>query len=164
MIKLRALKHSDAKLMLEWLHDAQIMKNFRFDGSKLMIQDTLEFIDNANNTSTSKHFAIVNEEDEYLGTVSLKNINIIDKKAEYSICLRSTAQGKGVAYEGTRLVIEYAFNVLKLHRVYLNVFEENEKAWKFYEKFGFKYEGTSLDDIYLRDKFHNLKWYAIINE
>ena len=40
------------------------------------------------------HMAITDDNDEYMGTVSLKNINYIDSFAEFAITVRRTAMGK----------------------------------------------------------------------
>lgn len=54
------------------------------------------------------HYAIVDERDEYYGTVSLKRIDLLNRNAEYAISVRKCVQGKGVAMEATRLIIKRA--------------------------------------------------------
>ena len=40
-----------------------------------------------------------------------------------------------------RLILDYGFNILNLHSIYLRVFSHNTRAIKSYEKVGFKYAG-----------------------
>lgn len=157
---LRRLENIDAEKMLEWMHDSSVNSNFRFDFSKMTLNDVLEFIKNSFD-DVNQHFAIVNEQNECMGTISLKNINKIDNNAEYAIVTRSSAHGKGFALKATKEIIEYAFNDLKLHKVYLNVLEENGRANNFYKKCGFHFEGMSKDSVYINGEYHNLNWYAI---
>lgn len=49
--------------------------------------------------------------------------------------------GKGYGTEAMRLTLHYAFEELNLHRVTLNVFGNNARAMRSYEKAGFRYEG-----------------------
>ncbi|GFI21979.1 spermidine N(1)-acetyltransferase [Lachnospiraceae bacterium] len=160
---IRRLEHKDAVFMLEWMHDKDIIQNFRFPFEQATLQSVTNFIDNSF-SNLNRHFAIVNESDMYLGTVSLKNISQEDQSAEYAIVLRSVARGTEAATLATKDILHYAFDTLKLHKVYLNVLERNERARHFYIKYGFVYEGTFKDAILLNGKYENLAWYAIIND
>lgn len=161
---IRRLEHKDAEFMLEWMHDkVDIRKAFRFPFEESTMESVTKFIDDSF-SDVSRHFAIVNEADEYLGTVSLKNISYEDKSAEYAIVVRKAVRGTGVAKLATEEVLGYAFHTLGLHRVYLNVLEKNVRARHFYEKCGFVYEGTSKDAILLDGEYESLAWYGIIND
>lgn len=160
---IRKLEPKDAALMLEWMHDKEINRAFRYPFAEATKESVLAFINNSYNEQ-NKHFAIVNEQDEYLGTVSLKNISEQNSSAEYAVVMRKKAQGTGVAMKATQEVVRYAFDELKLHKIYLNVLEINEKAKRFYQKCGFEFEGTQKDAIILNGKFESLSWYGIIND
>lgn len=104
---IRKLEENDALNMLEWMHDSDVNCNFRFDFSKMTLDNVKEFIQNSFDEK-NQHFAIVNEQNEYMGTISLKNINKIDNNAEYAIVTRMVAHGKGFAFEATKEILEYA--------------------------------------------------------
>lgn len=157
---LRQLEYKDIEGMLEWMYDSTVNCNFRTDFSKMRIEDVKKFIQSSFDEE-NRHFAIVDEKNEYIGTISLKNINKIDNNAQYAIVTRQKAHGKGYAFQATKEILNYAFNELELHKVYLNVLEENTRANRFYEKCGFRYEGMSKEFLYINGKYHNLKWYAI---
>lgn len=159
---IRRLERRDGELMLEWMHDKDTNRAFRFPFEKSTLESVTEFIDHSF-SETNQHFAVVNDSDEYLGTVSLKNISKVNKCAEYAIVVRSIARGTGVAKVATENIIDYAFHTLKLHKVYLNVLEKNERARHFYEKCGFEYEGTAKDAIMLNGNYESLAWYGKIN-
>ena len=161
-LSLRTLEEKDAHLMLEWMKDATIAHNFRFDVTAATLDSVLRFINSSKNMDVDAHFAIVNETDEYLGTVSLKNIDNDVKSAEYAISLRKTAQGCGFGYLATVEILEHAFFSLGLRRVYLNVLSGNAAAIKFYENFGFILEGEFLDHVFLRNEIHSLKWFRLM--
>lgn len=161
---IRRLEHKDAEFMLEWMHDKEdVRKAFRYPFEESTMESVTKFIDSSF-SDANRHFAIVNEADEYLGTVSLKNISYENKSAEYAIVVRKAARGTGVAKLATEEVLRYAFHALALHKVYLNVLEKNVRARHLYAKCGFVYEGTSKDAILLDGKYENLAWYGIIND
>lgn len=160
---LRRLERKDAEFMLEWMHDKDIRQAFRFPFEQSTLESVTAFIDNSF-SDTDRHFAVVDAADEYLGTISLKNISREDYSAEYAIVIRRRARGTGVAKRATRELLEYAFDTLGLHKVYLNVLEKNERARRLYAKCGFEYEGLSKDAIMLDGKYESLAWYGIIND
>lgn len=160
---IRRLERKDAELMLEWMHDKDTTRAFRFPFEQATVESAAKFIENSF-SDTNKHFAVVDEKDEYLGTVSLKNISQENKSAEYAIVVRRAARGTGIAKRATENVLDYAFHTLGLHKVYLNVLERNEHARRFYVKCGFVYEGTSRDAIIRDGRYESLAWYGIIND
>ena len=162
-MKLRKLEQKDASFMLEWMMDKKINCFFRFNPHEVDIKSVEDFINKScESASDSYHFAIVDDNDEYLGTVSLKNIDFEAKSGEYAISLRGNAQGKGVGKFGTMKILEFAFNQLNLNRVFLNVLSDNKHAINFYEKQGFIYEGEFCHHIRIRGEFKSLKWYRMM--
>lgn len=164
---LRKLEKKDITGMLEWMHDSNVNKYFRFDAAKMDRKKAEQFVEKAVNQfaeKTSFHYAIVNDEDVYLGTISLKNINYEAGNAEYAISLRKCCQRKGIGSAATIEILRIAFEDLGLERVYLNVIAENEPAIQFYEKTGFIYEGEFRRHLLVRNKLSSLKWYAILKE
>ena len=86
---IRGLKSEDAPLMLEWMLDSSVVKMMNRNFSEMTIEDCNSFIEkNKLPSDVDKeglveelkkrgcaHLAIVDISDEYLGTVSLKNID-----------------------------------------------------------------------------------------
>lgn len=158
---LRRLQTKDAPLMLEWMHDSEINCNFQTDFASATLEGVLDFIHDSFNDE-SQNFAFVDENDEYLGTISLKHISHKNRNAEYAIVTRKKAQGTGAARKATQELLKYAFGELKLHKVYLNVLEENVRAQRLYEKCGFVYEGSAVDAVRINGTYRTLKWYGVL--
>ncbi len=164
-MKLRRLQKKDASGMLEWMHDPEFQKHFQIDMMNRKMEDVIEFINQSQSDlieGKSIHYAIAGEEDEYLGTISLKDIDLSARKAEFAISLRKMAQGKGIATEATRELLRLAFDKFGLERVYLNVLSENRSAIHLYEKCGFVYEGAFRNHLFLKGEYKTLKWYSIL--
>jgi diamine N-acetyltransferase len=150
--------------MYEWMTDPEITRFFRFDGSKISLEGCLAFIGRAQENPNTLHFALVDENDEYLGTISLKNIDREKKQAEYAISTRKKAHGSGAALEATQLILRYAFDTLGLERVYLNVLAENGRANAFYRKAGFRFVREEPQALELRGERKALNWYEITKQ
>lgn len=171
MVHLRELKDKDSQGMLEWMHDKDVQKCFQRNMGAYTEEDVLNFIATSrvsdervnSNGGLSFHYAVANNtNDEYLGTVSLKNVNRLDNSAEYAISMRKVAHGTGAACEATKQVLFKAFNELQLNRVYLNVLSENIRAIRFYEKMGFVKEGEFRQALFKAGKYMNLMWYSVL--
>ena len=169
MIRLRNLEVKDVPFMLEWMHDPQIQKCFQKNMLGMSQDEAEEFcitsaynMRNKENECSYIHYAIFEEQDEYLGTISMKNIDRVSASAEYAISTRSCVQGRGVAQEATRLILQKGFNEMGLNRVYLNVLSDNTRAVRFYEKCGFVFEGEFREHIKLEGKLKSLKWFGML--
>lgn len=165
-MRLRALKVEDAEGMLEWMHDPDIQQFFQFSAQEKTYEDVLRFIHDAETLpidGRNIHFAIADENDEYLGTISLKNVDLTARSAEYAICLRKCAQGKGIAFWATNQILKMAFEEYHLQRIYLNVLSDNKMAIRLYEKCGFTYEGAFRRHLFLKGEFKTLYWYSILD-
>ena len=163
-IHLRNLKSKDAPLMLEWMQDLSIACFFRFDASSMTAEDCERFISSTDSEINSKHYAIVNDEDEYLGTISLKNIDKQKREAEYAISTRKKAHGTGAAMSATKEILRVAFEEMHLQRVYLNVLKENGRANAFYQKVGFQFDHCEKQAIEINGETKELNWYYIMNK
>ncbi len=164
--RLRPLEDKDCNGMLEWMHDPAI-NYFYTDKIKNATSETVRmFVKSAGELQregVTYHYAIVDASDEYMGTISLKDIETI-KGAEYAVSMRRACQGKGAASWATQEILRVAFEQLWLNRVYLNVLSDNQHANDFYVKNGFRYEGESKNCIQIGNEIKSLKWYAILAE
>ena len=159
---LRPLLKKDAPFMLEWLVDSDVTKNFCFETRNMTLENVFDFIKKSEAKEEDVHFAVVDNEDEYMGTISLKKINKKSKSGEYAIVLRKKAQGRGYAAKATKELLDYAFEERGLNRIYLNVLSDNQVAIDFYENFGFSYEGEFVDHIFVHGRLQSLKWFRML--
>lgn len=163
-MKLRKPLEKDAQRMLGWMKNPKTAEIFATDFSSFTLDKVRNFIKTANDDEANLNLVCVDDNDEYLGTVSLKNIDKKAKNAEYAISFCSEAQGTGASAFATREILKYAFETLGLERVYLNVIPQNERANSFYKKMGFVFEGEFRNHILINGKLSNLCWYSILRE
>lgn len=159
MIYLRPLKLKDKSFMKEWMTDPDVIKFFRF--SAYNDDKVTQYIENSINDPINKHFAIVDNNDDYLGTISLKNIDLENKHAEYAVVLRKKYWGKGIGRIATHLILDYA-EKLKLHKIYLNVLQTNTSAINLYLSCGFVESGIYRDHLFRDKQYYNLLYFEKI--
>ena len=64
-------------------------------------------------------------------------------------------QGLGYAAKAVLLVMDYAFTVLNLYKLYLIVDTENKKAIHVYKKLGFEVEGELKHEFFSNGEYRN---------
>ena len=94
---------------------------------------------------------------EYMGTISLKNIDFEERRAEYAISCRSKAMGKGFAKAASEELFRIAAGKLGLELIYLYVCDSNIRAQKLYEKLGF--ERIGKPEFIEEEMNENLLWF-----
>lgn len=133
LFSLRPLQMKDAVRMLEWMRDETVTEFLRIGGKNTSLEDVQKFIASAQDESENLHRAIVDENDVYYGTVSLKHIDHEKGEAEYAIAMHMDGIGKGISAKATALILKEAYR-RELKRVYLCVKPENARAVRFYTK------------------------------
>ncbi|MDO4973580.1 MAG: GNAT family N-acetyltransferase [Eubacteriales bacterium] len=159
---LRPLELKDADRMLEWMQNRDITRFLQIGGPETTKDHVLSFIQHSAEDQDNLHRAIVDDTDTYLGTVSLKHIDREKREAEYAIAMHNSALGTGASADGSRLILQTAFEELGLQRVYLYVLEENQRAIRFYNKMGFQYTHSST--IEHKGKKKTLMWFEILRD
>jgi len=89
----------------------------------------------------------------YVGEASLNDLDEGNRTMSFRIAL--VEPGRGYGTEATRLLLDYAFDVVGLHRVTLEVFDFNERAQHVYEKCGFVREGLQREALYWDGQWHD---------
>lgn len=92
----------------------------------------------------------------YLGEAVLNELDAPNESMSFRIALAGPhAFGRGHGTEATRLVLDFAFDTVGLHRVGLEVFDFNARARRVYEKCGFVREGVLRDALLWEGRRHD---------
>lgn len=149
--------------MMSWVNNHEITGKFAKFNCNLTRDEEASHIRQMMASKTERAFAMESEEGKYLGDISLHEIDWNAKKARMSILIASKEErGKGYGESAIRQLLKIAFNELSLHKVWLVVFEENEKAIGLYRKCGFQEEGILKGEYFVKGKYHDMVRMAII--
>lgn len=161
-IRLRRLELSDAENMLEWMKNPQVYEKMQFNPEGQNIECCKKFIERSWTDTNNLHYAISNLENEYLGTISLKNISKVHKNAELGIVVHPKAMKQGIGSEALKLLSQKAFKEFGLNKIYLYVRKDNVKAVSFYMKNGWKLEGEFRRHLFIRGEFRDILWFSLM--
>lgn len=163
-MRLRKLEICDSDKMLEWMHDESVVKDLATNFLSKTLDDCLHFIKNCQNNEKDINLAIVDESDEYMGTVSLRHIDGVNKTAEFAITIRKCAMGRGYSAFAMQEILRIGLEEFGLNHIYWCVSRNNIRAIKFYDKNG--YQRTTEVPKHILSKYTNAQnkkfiWYIV---
>ncbi len=159
IVKLRAVELSDlSDIMKHWnSYETRVSLGKYVPSSSKEREDWIKKVNEQASKGEAFTFAIVHKEtEEFLGTVALKRINMINRGASLSISIHNPEnQNKGYGSDATRCILKIGFNVLNLHRIQLHVYEFTSNAVHVYEKIGFKKVGVRREASFIIGEYRN---------
>jgi RimJ/RimL family protein N-acetyltransferase len=142
-VSLEPLRDSDSDRLFEWINDRElVLLSSDFEPTSRSDHDAwFERIRSAEDTEIFGIRRVA--DDELIGSCQLRGIDRDEGTAELQIRIGAgDGRDRGHGTEAVALLLAHAFGDLGLHRVGLEVFPENERAIRAYEKAGFRREGV----------------------
>jgi len=103
----------------------------------------------------TKQYFVILVKDEFAGCIWYEEWDKINRQCRIGLFIHPKFQRKNIGYKISKLFLNYLFNDLNLHRIWLLCLESNKKAIKLWEKLGFKEEGIQKEAIWRDGKYHN---------
>jgi RimJ/RimL family protein N-acetyltransferase len=111
-----------------------------------------------------QEYAWVIEVASLIGQIRLDHVDLKDRRASLAIGIEDRDQlGIGLGTEAMALVLDYAFNVLKLHRVSVRVVDYNLRAIRAYQKCGFMVKGREREAAFVDGNWYDDVMMAILD-
>ena len=168
-LTLYPLSESDVNHMMTWVNAPDIIGNIAtFDQAYFTWQEELDYIKRMQESEEDEVFSIWGEgihDFHYIGQIGIHQIYRRSRTGRLSVVVASKKDmGKGYGSEAIRRVLDYAFAKagLNLHKVWLLVFEENERSRKTYERVGFIQEGVLREEYLHNKRYHNMVRMSIL--
>jgi RimJ/RimL family protein N-acetyltransferase len=145
---------ADAPVTVAWFNDPAVTRFMR-RYLPMTPGEQEEFLRSMKGSTTNVALGMVRKSDDQLiGAAGLHEIDHRSRNAWFGITIgEKSAWGKGHGTEATRLILELAFERLNFNRVYLYVYEYNERARHVYEKVGFRVEGRLRQDMFVDGRY-----------
>lgn len=167
-IMLREYRREDLSHITAWVNDMETTKYlsdiFTWPQTEKNSEDFLEM--RLSGGRREAGFVIADREtQDYMGQADLMDINWIDRCATVGIVIAERKnRGSGIGTEALTLLCEYAFMLLGLHRVQLDVYGGNKSAIACYERAGFKKEGVKRRARFCRGEYMDIILMSVLRE
>ena len=150
-----------------WLENLQVTN--LISSPDLLLPKKKDFIDQSFDRFIQKtavgFFIRYKPDDVIVGTIKLDQISFFKRNAMDGIMIGEPIYyGKGIACQAYRIVLEYAFNILGLERIYGGCNERNIGMIKVYERLGYAKEGILRKNDYINGEYTDHFLYGILKE
>jgi len=156
-VALSIISKADFPFFVSWLNDPEVIVYLSMR-RVITPEGEEEWYERVRKDPHTRQFSIIAlPEEEIIGVTGLDRIDPYDGSATFGIFLgKKEYWGKGYGTEATSLMLDYAFNCLNLHHVWLIVKDFNKRAIKCYKKVGFKEVGRLREAILQPDGRHDV--------
>ncbi|GAA0369962.1 GNAT family N-acetyltransferase [Bacillus horti] len=165
LVYLSPVSSEDANLYYDELFDPEARK---LTGTKVLFtfDQVVQYLKDRSMSSTSVLcFIVLQKNDEIIGDIALQDIDTTNRSGGIRISInKHNHQGRGYGTEALKLMLDYGFGQLNLHRIELTVYDYNERAIHVYEKVGFKVEGRLRDALYYDHAYHDTIFMSILED
>jgi UDP-4-amino-4,6-dideoxy-N-acetyl-beta-L-altrosamine N-acetyltransferase len=139
LLDFTTLNTEQLTMVLSWRNHPDV-RSWMLNSNEISLNEHLSFIESLKNR-TDKRYFLIQKGNDYIGVVDLTDITITS--AEIGIYTNPDMRGVGALLMGA--VIQHSFDTLKLTKLIANVFSNNEKAKRLYQKFDFKETNRTTD-------------------
>jgi len=169
-VLLRPVKRSDISHFLKWFNDPEVIQhlNMYLPMTEMAEEKWIEDLVTRGRAGTDAHFvieAIDGDGNTPIGTIGLHGISPKDHGALLGIAIgEKDYWNKGYGTEATRLILDYGFRQLNLHRIWSASFAFNERGIKLHKRVGFREEGRQREAMFKNGEFHDVVEFGILRD
>ena len=162
--RLRAIEREDLLTFVRWFNDPEVRRYLEMYLPMSKAQEEAWF-EAYLKDDTSRNFAIETEKGELIGNIGLRDLDWKNRLASLGFVIAEKEYwGGGYGTDAVTALVDFAFNEMNLHRIYLSVFEFNDRAIRCYEKCGFRQEGRAREALFRDGKYHDHLLMAILRQ
>lgn len=132
---------------------------------KQWIENTGKSKDDIVLTIVAKLIVAKRIDEKPIGNVGLHRIKHKDSHATFGIFIGDKdCQERGHGTEAARLIIDYGFNQLNLHRINSSAVAFNTRSIKMHLRLGFKEEGRARQKLFRNGAYHDEIIFGLLRE
>ncbi|MFC5368197.1 GNAT family N-acetyltransferase [Salinirubrum litoreum] len=98
-----------------------------------------------------------------VGVVELDPVDRETGVADLGVWIHPAHHRQGYASEAIELVVGYAFDELRMHKVTANAYARNEASRRMLASLGFVEEGVGREDAFLDGAYHDTHYFGVLD-
>ncbi len=158
LVRLRAMEPEDLEATYKWVNDGEVtlwLTSLRYPVSRKAEQQWID--DGPANSFGGVRLAIETNDGKHIGGINLHRVNPEDRMAGLGIMIGEKDHwSNGYGTDAIKTLLSFAFDEMNLHRVWLHVFADNERAIGCYQKCGFREEGRLRQEVYQDGRYYDV--------
>ena len=165
-VNLRSLELEDLEILKKWRNN-KVNRIHTREFRLLNMVNQKHWFNSIHQDNPPKFimFGVTDKQKKLIGVCGLTYIDWKNRHAEISnIMIMDKWQRSNEAKNTLELIIQYGFDELNLHRLWVEIFDTIPENKKLFEKMKFVKEGTLRDRLWRNSKWHDSFIYSTINE
>ena len=162
---LRGMRVSDTEDMFEYARRPSVTQYLTWNPhtDPAETREYLTYVGQRYRTGDFYDWAVVDRESGHMiGTCGFTSFNCPHDTAEIGYVLNPAYQGKGLATEAVRRVLDFGFDELGLHRIEAHFMEGNDASRRLMERVGMAFEGYARESMRIKGRFCTIGTCAIL--
>ena len=167
-VLLRPVRRSDLSHFLKWFNDPEVTQ---YLAMYLPMTEMAEekWIEELGSRATTHAMFVIEvlegDGNRPIGTTGLSGINPKDHSATFGIAIgEKDYWSKGYGTEAARLLVNYGFEQLNLHRINSGAIAFNERSIRMHKSVVFKEEGRQREAFFKNGKYHDHVVFGMLKE
>ncbi|MBM3463023.1 MAG: GNAT family N-acetyltransferase [Armatimonadetes bacterium] len=162
-IRLWALERFDVSQNYHWANDPELIYLTGMNPNPKSLVDIERWFDNVCNNNNQRMFTIKTQDGEYLGNIEIGDIDWRVGRGEIGLLVGERRfWNQGYGSEAIELMVNFAFEELRLHRIEARVLTHNTRAQRVFEKCGFVREGILRGSHFVAGKHLDVVVYSLL--
>jgi ribosomal-protein-serine acetyltransferase len=130
------------------------------------VKDTEKFIRSVHRSSGGAKQMVfeVSCRKKIVGLIGLKDMDMVNGKAEIGYWLGNEAVGKGVMTRSCMALLSFSFEELGMNRIQIKSAVDNIRSCNIPKQLGFSFEGVERQGELIRGMYHDLKVYSLLKK
>ncbi len=165
LISFVPVKASHLALMVKWRNDPNV-SNMLFDRRKFTLAKQKKWFEESKKSKSRKQFIIIeNKNSTPIGAINLMNIDKKNLHCDWGYYIGEISfRMGGYAIEAEYMILKYAFEILRMNKVYCQTFSYNNKVISIHTKFGFKTDGVLRQHYKENNSYADIVIMSILKE
>lgn len=164
-VTLRRLEEDDLEHIRRWLDDPGL-RGLIGATAPMTEEDAANWFALVDRDPSRAWYVIIDDEDDrVIGEAGLLRLSPEWRTTDMTVIIgEEEDRRRGLGSEAGRLVLDFAFNYLGLHRVAIGVVGFNHAALSFWKTLGFREEGVQRDGYFHDGAFHDFVMMSILED
>jgi RimJ/RimL family protein N-acetyltransferase len=165
LVYLRPGERSDIPLFVRWLTDARTTEHLALRSPIGLAMEERWFDDMLDHHGRDRWFFVICriEDDRPVGSTDLHEIGLTNGGAGLGILIGDPADtSQGYGSDAIRALLDFGFGELRLERIWLDVYADNDRARHVYERVGFVHEATFRRGLFRHGQYVDVVRMAVL--
>jgi RimJ/RimL family protein N-acetyltransferase len=166
-VYLRPAERADIPNFVRWLNDAETTSflNMRAPMSEAMEEKWFEGMVERQGKDHYHYVICLLKNDQPIGSLGLFAVDYVNGNGGIGISIgEKSLWGKGYGTDAMNALLDFGFGMLRLERMWLEVYVFNKRARRSYDKSGFVLEGVERRGVFKQGRYLDVELMSMLRD